>query len=220
MMGETTDRTVLVVEDDEAMMLGLEENLKFEGYEVPEEKIVEAVALAQESIRTTIEMQKELIEQFGVQKAEWEKPRDVSALVADIRRHLQHEPVIAGPPSAAYRIRKFVRRNRAPVTAGAVIALALLVGAAAAAGGCEGVHHVLVSALPVGQGLGEPEPDPRFYPADLPIDQPLDVEIVRVNRKFIVLDNRIAVECNIHRLRVVAGHLDTNGLMCPCQSAD
>ena len=28
------DKTVLVVEDDEAMMLGLEENLKFEGYQV------------------------------------------------------------------------------------------------------------------------------------------------------------------------------------------
>jgi non-specific serine/threonine protein kinase/serine/threonine-protein kinase len=35
-----------------------------------------------------------------------------SELSADLARHLQHEPVLAGPPSAAYRSRKFVRRHR------------------------------------------------------------------------------------------------------------
>ncbi len=39
-----------------------------------------------------------------------------SDFAADIRRHLNHEPVLAGPPSAAYRVKKFVRRNRALVT--------------------------------------------------------------------------------------------------------
>jgi serine/threonine protein kinase/tetratricopeptide (TPR) repeat protein len=33
-------------------------------------------------------------------------------LTQDIRRHLQHEPVLAGPPSAVYRTRKYVRRHR------------------------------------------------------------------------------------------------------------
>jgi non-specific serine/threonine protein kinase/serine/threonine-protein kinase len=32
-------------------------------------------------------------------------------LAADIRRHLRHEPVLASPPSVAYRARKFVRRH-------------------------------------------------------------------------------------------------------------
>jgi len=32
-------------------------------------------------------------------------------LAADIRRHLSHEPVLASPPSMAYRARKFVRRH-------------------------------------------------------------------------------------------------------------
>ncbi|MDH3284566.1 MAG: serine/threonine protein kinase, partial [Acidobacteriota bacterium] len=32
-------------------------------------------------------------------------------LAADIRRHLNHEPVLASPPSAAYRAKKFVRRH-------------------------------------------------------------------------------------------------------------
>ena len=35
-----------------------------------------------------------------------------SGFAADIERHLHDEPVEAGPPSAAYRFRKFARRNR------------------------------------------------------------------------------------------------------------
>jgi serine/threonine protein kinase len=42
-----------------------------------------------------------------------------NALAADVHRHLNHEPVAAGPPRAAYRVRKFVRRNRGSVLAGA-----------------------------------------------------------------------------------------------------
>ncbi len=32
-------------------------------------------------------------------------------LAADIERHLNHEPVLAGPPSAVYRLKKFARKN-------------------------------------------------------------------------------------------------------------
>jgi non-specific serine/threonine protein kinase/serine/threonine-protein kinase len=47
----------------------------------------------------------------------------VPDLITDIERHLRHEPVLAGPPSAAYRVRKFVRRNPLlVVSAAAVIA--------------------------------------------------------------------------------------------------
>lgn len=52
------------------------------------------------------------------------------ALVEDIQRHLMHEPVQAGPPSAAYRVRKFVRRNRGPALAVALLALSLVAGMA------------------------------------------------------------------------------------------
>ena len=51
-----------------------------------------------------------------------------SDFAADIQRHLSHQPVIAGPPSAAYRVRKFVRRNRALVSASAVVFLTLVAG--------------------------------------------------------------------------------------------
>src|SRR5205807_9748737 len=38
-----------------------------------------------------------------------------NGLARDIQRHLSEEPVEAGPPSATYRLRKFVRRNRVVV---------------------------------------------------------------------------------------------------------
>ena len=56
-----------------------------------------------------------------------EKDRDrryasPSELAADIRRHLEDQPVLAGPPGAAYRARKFVRRHRFGVSAAAAAA--------------------------------------------------------------------------------------------------
>jgi len=51
-----------------------------------------------------------------------------NGLALDIKRHLANEPVIARPPSAAYRIRKTLRRNKLAFAAGAAVALALLVG--------------------------------------------------------------------------------------------
>src|SRR5262249_42980951 len=35
-----------------------------------------------------------------------------SALARDVERYLQHQPVEAGPPSARYRLGKFLRRHR------------------------------------------------------------------------------------------------------------
>jgi serine/threonine protein kinase len=49
-----------------------------------------------------------------------------SELAADIQRHLQDQPVLAGPPSASYRASKFVHRHRFGVGV-AVAAVALLV---------------------------------------------------------------------------------------------
>jgi tetratricopeptide (TPR) repeat protein len=51
-----------------------------------------------------------------------------SALAADVRRHLTGEPVMAAPPSGVYRLRKFVRRHRVGVWAGAAIGAGLLLG--------------------------------------------------------------------------------------------
>jgi len=51
-----------------------------------------------------------------------------ASLAEDLRRHLDHEPVLAGPPSRFYRLRKYVRRHRVGVTAGSAIAVSLVAG--------------------------------------------------------------------------------------------
>ncbi|UCE03021.1 MAG: tetratricopeptide repeat protein, partial [Candidatus Latescibacterota bacterium] len=46
-------------------------------------------------------------------------------LAMDLQRHLKHEPVLASPPSATYRMKKFVRRHRLGVSFAAVVAILL-----------------------------------------------------------------------------------------------
>ncbi|MCP5523334.1 MAG: protein kinase [Verrucomicrobiales bacterium] len=51
-----------------------------------------------------------------------------NGLAADLKRHLENEPVVARPPSTIYRLRKAWRRNQVVCTAGALVILALAVG--------------------------------------------------------------------------------------------
>ncbi|QEL20917.1 serine/threonine-protein kinase [Limnoglobus roseus] len=58
-----------------------------------------------------------------------------AAFAADVERFLAYEPVLAGPPGAAYRVRKFVRRNRPQVVAAALLLFALVAGIAGTTAG-------------------------------------------------------------------------------------
>ncbi len=51
-----------------------------------------------------------------------------NGLAADLKRHLNNEPVLARPPSAAYKFQKAFRRNKLMFVAGTVIAAALVLG--------------------------------------------------------------------------------------------
>jgi eukaryotic-like serine/threonine-protein kinase len=51
-----------------------------------------------------------------------------SKFAEDVQHYLNDEAVEACPPSMAYKLRKLVRRNRGPVLAGSLIAIALLIG--------------------------------------------------------------------------------------------
>jgi tetratricopeptide (TPR) repeat protein len=51
-----------------------------------------------------------------------------NGFAADVQRYLNDEPVVACPPSATYRFRKLVRRNKTAFAATALIAGALLLG--------------------------------------------------------------------------------------------
>jgi serine/threonine protein kinase/tetratricopeptide (TPR) repeat protein len=66
----------------------------------------------------------------------------------DVQRYLADEPVEACPPSAGYRIGKFVRRNRGPVLAAGVFVLLLAAGVAGTAAG-------LVRALAAERAAGD-----------------------------------------------------------------
>jgi serine/threonine-protein kinase len=50
-----------------------------------------------------------------------------SELADDIERHLGNLPVLAGPPSTLYRMRKFIRRHRVGVTVSALAAALVIV---------------------------------------------------------------------------------------------
>jgi serine/threonine protein kinase len=58
-----------------------------------------------------------------------------NALMRDVERYLADDPVEARPASAAYRFRKFYRRNRLAVTAAGLVAASLVVGIAGVTSG-------------------------------------------------------------------------------------
>ncbi len=57
-----------------------------------------------------------------------ERYETATALAEDIHRFLNDEPVVVGPPSATYRLAKFVRRNQILVAAAAVATASLVAG--------------------------------------------------------------------------------------------
>jgi len=57
----------------------------------------------------------------------------VNGLAADLRRYLNHEPIVARPPSTGYRLGKLIRRNRITAISALVIVVLLLGGIASTA---------------------------------------------------------------------------------------
>lgn len=51
-----------------------------------------------------------------------------AALADDIRRYLRHEPILARPPSAAYQLSKFARRNRVLAGSAAAVSVTIIAG--------------------------------------------------------------------------------------------
>jgi serine/threonine protein kinase/Flp pilus assembly protein TadD len=79
-----------------------------------------------------------------------------SAFAADVQRYLADEPVLACPPSAWYRLRKFARRNKGRLAVAALVVffLALLGGVAGWAVRDRAARHA-VAELEVAQALEE-----------------------------------------------------------------
>jgi len=89
-----------------------------------------AAARRTQPSRLTRELRGELdwIVMKALEKDRTRRYEGAGALARDIERHLRDEPVEACPPSTAYRLKKFVRRNKGPVVAATSILLLLIAG--------------------------------------------------------------------------------------------
>ena len=66
----------------------------------------------------------------AMRKERAERYRSASELADDVENYLKGEPLIAGPPGTRYRLKKFVRRNRALVGGIAAVLVVLVAGVA------------------------------------------------------------------------------------------
>jgi serine/threonine protein kinase len=66
----------------------------------------------------------------AMRKSRAERYETVPQLRADVERYLTARPLAAGPDSAAYRLRKYLRRHRGPVAAATALVLLLVAGTA------------------------------------------------------------------------------------------
>ncbi len=74
----------------------------------------------------------EIIVHKAMEKDKARRYASAAALGDDLLRFLNDEPIVARPPSAWYQMRKFARRHKALVGAGAAVVTALALGLAAA----------------------------------------------------------------------------------------
>jgi WD40 repeat protein/serine/threonine protein kinase len=64
----------------------------------------------------------------AMRKERSERYRSAAELADDIENYLKGNPLIAGPPSTVYRVRKFMRRHKALITGAASVLVVLLAG--------------------------------------------------------------------------------------------
>jgi hypothetical protein len=97
-----------------------------------------------------------------------------NGLAMDVQRYLADEPVLACPPSAGYRLRKLVRRNRAAVLTAATVAAALLIGTAVATWQAVRARRAEAKAEANAESAREAKrnSDRRLYISDMRLAQP------------------------------------------------
>lgn len=96
-------------------------------------RLANAAPMSQASslkLPTSIRGDLDWITMKAMEKDRERRYESASALALDIGRYLAGDAVLAVPPSGVYRARKFVRRNLLVVTAGSLIAVSLMAGAA------------------------------------------------------------------------------------------
>ncbi|MBM4051925.1 MAG: hypothetical protein FJ270_04165 [Planctomycetes bacterium] len=92
-------------------------------------KIAEARRSRIDEIAQTLKNELEWIPLKAMRKERDQRYASPNDLAADLRNYLGGLPLVAAPESKAYKVRKFVRRNRALVYAATAVAASLAIGA-------------------------------------------------------------------------------------------
>jgi non-specific serine/threonine protein kinase/serine/threonine-protein kinase len=85
------------------------------------------------ALRRQLEGDLDCITLKSLEKERGRRYGTATELAEDLRRHLRHEPVLARPPSAAYRVGKYVKRHRVGVGVATGLAAILVAFAASMA---------------------------------------------------------------------------------------
>lgn len=92
------------------------------------ESVADCRAISVEKLRGSLRGDLDWIILKALEKERDRRFDSAAALARDLECYLADQPVEAGPPSAIYRFRKLVRRNRLAFSAGAMVLLSLVVG--------------------------------------------------------------------------------------------
>lgn len=93
-------------------------------------EIAESRGLSPQRLASLLEGDLDWIVTKAIEKERSRRYDSAGALADEVNRYLAGDPVDAAPPSTAYRMRKFVHRNRGLVLGTGVVAAALIIGAA------------------------------------------------------------------------------------------
>ena len=85
------------------------------------------------ALRRQLSNELDWITMRAMEKDRRRRYNSAAEFAGDIERYLDDQPVLAGPPSRLYRLRKFASKNRWPVAAAAAILAALFLGLVASA---------------------------------------------------------------------------------------
>jgi eukaryotic-like serine/threonine-protein kinase len=104
---------------------------------------------------STIEADLDWIVMKCLEKDRTRRYETANGLAADLRRHLNNEPVVARPPTAAYKFQKAWRRNKLAYSAGLAVTLALVAGIAVSTWQAGVARHAQVASARAAQAEGQ-----------------------------------------------------------------
>lgn len=128
-MGRSTDRIMQAIREDEPLppSARLDRLDAAQNAGAADRRRVEPA-----SLRRALENDLDWIVMKALEKQRERRYETAAALASDARRHLTNEPVLARPPSAAYKLQKLMGRHRAVVFSAGAVALALVIGSGVA----------------------------------------------------------------------------------------